>query len=1025
MKFNFTIQSYQTDAVESIVQVFKGEQYDNRNSYLFDMGEKHRRYVNPKQILAYSNHQITLTDEQILDNIREIQADSDIVLSTSLNKSLGRCSLDIEMETGTGKTYVYIKTMFELNKRYGWSKFIVVVPSIAIREGVRKSFEITQSHFMDCYGKKARYFIYNSSNLQKLDDFSRNPGINVMIINSQAFAASLNEEGKTKDSRIIYTERDDFQSRRPIDVIAANNPIIILDEPQKLSGKATQTALKKNFNALFSMNFSATHADPHDLIYTLDALDAYNQKLVKKIEVKGIETKNLAGISCYIYLDQILVGGNQPPRAKIEMDISHSNGIKREIRVLDGGDSLYEESNGLEEYRGVFVTDINDCLKIVEFSNGLRLSPGEVYGDISEDNLRKIQIRETIISHIEKEEQLFRRGIKCLSLFFIDKVDNYRRYDEFGNQILGPYGQVFEEEYNSILKEMMPSFDTKYRQYLESFNVESVHAGYFSIDKKTKHVIDSPIKGKSDSSDDVDAYDLILKDKERLLSFEEPTRFIFSHSALREGWDNPNVFQICALKHSNSTTGRRQEVGRGLRLCVDSSGSRMDLDVCKEQIHQINTLTVIAGEGYDSFVRNLQKEVTDELRERPSKINPGLIKKARSSDGSDSPIPTDVANRIYHQLYQMGLIDDDNKPTAKCRKLFGSDEEVQIFEPTSDLAPYNGSVTRLVRSVVTNESLDEWITDGKGPRIKENKLNANYEKREFKALWNEINHKYDYRVEFDSRELIDKSVKALETLTVSVLSHVIRTGSQKEEITEDQMKNGSSFEHTNQTTRVIERPRSSVKYDLVGDVATGASITRRTAATILKEMNSEKFEFFRDNPEEFIKKVSRTIKAQKAAMVIDHIVYNRTNEVFDNDIFTKNQVDCDPRDVFKAKRHITDYVITDGLAEDSVEKRFAEALDTASEVVVYAKLPKGFKIPTPVGDYTPDWAIAFNENSEIKHIYFIAETKGTSDTLQLRPVEQKKIECAKKIYNVPDSKVRYECVTDYATLLNVMRGKES
>lgn len=842
MRFNFKIQPYQTDAVESIVDVFKGECFDDSNTYVFDMGAYYNRLLKTKDVEAYSNHPLSLEDDQLLDNIKRIQISSDISISKDLDNTLGKCSLDIEMETGTGKTYVYIKTMFELNKRYGWSKFIVVVPSIAIREGVRKTFEITQNHFMEHYQKKARFFVYDSSNLQMLDDFSRRSGINVMIINSQAFASSLKEGGTSKESRIIYSVRDEFQSRRPIDVIAANNPIVILDEPQKLSGKATQDALKKNFNALFSMNFSATHKVNHNLIYSLDALDAYNQKLVKKIEVKGIETKNLAGTSCYIYLDDIVLDPKLPPRIRIEMEISYSNGVRRDTRILSQGDNLYIESRNLETYRDVFVTHINPNQNYVEFSNGLKLSPGEVNGDTSEENLRRIQIRETILSHFEKENQLFKKGIKCLSLFFIDQVDNYRQYDESGNPILGPFGKMFEQEYSRILNERGQFFDPEYIKYVQSIPIESTHRGYFSIDKKTKRNIDSPIKGKSEYSDDVDAYDLILKDKERLLSFEEPTRFIFSHSALSEGWDNPNVFQICALKHSDSSIRKRQEVGRGLRLCVNSNGERMDLEECGDLIHDINKLTVIASEGYDSFVKDLQKEISEDLRERPTKIDKDLLSGMRVTiEGEGKVISGEVANKIYHQLIRLGYVDDSDMPTDDCRKAIESG--IAFFDSTSELAAYNDAAMELVRIVVEGGTLEGMIDDGKKTRIRENRLNENFNRKEFQALWHEINHKYTYRVEYDSQELIRKSIKSIDdSLFVSRLSYIITRGDQDEQLNENDLKKGKAFEKKKQETKELESSGSSVKYDLIGEIATGSTITRNTAVEILKGIEQKKFD---------------------------------------------------------------------------------------------------------------------------------------------------------------------------------------
>lgn len=620
MKFNFKIQQYQTDAVDAVVKVFNGQGFHDKISYIRDKGKVKKEYGIDGEVISqgnqmsfqtvgtqleyddidelsdtgYKNELVELSDEQLLNNIQTLQRQNNIKLSNSLVKDMGRCSLDIEMETGTGKTYVYIKTMFELNKKYGWSKFIVVVPSIAIREGVKKSFEITADHFMEHYGKKARFFIYNSSNLNQLDNFSSSFGINVMIINTQAFASSLKEDGRSKEARIIYSKRDEFGSRRPIDVIKANRPIIILDEPQKMGGEVTQKALK-NFNPLFSLNYSATHAKQHNLIYVLDALDAFNKKLVKKIEVKGFEVKNFRGTDSYLYLEQIVLSSKKPPMAKIELEIGYNKSINRESRILGVGEDLYYVSQEMEQYKGYTISEIDPLRGTVTFTNGEVISTGDIVGDISEKDMRRIQIRETILSHFEKEEKLFDKGIKCLSLFFIDEVAKYRQYDENGDEVLGEYGKMFEQEYINVLNEYVTLLDTPYQRYLKSTcsDVEEVHKGYFSIDKKG-HAIDSKVKRGSEFSDDISAYDLILKNKERLLSFDEPTRFIFSHSALREGWDNPNVFQICTLKHSDSNTAKRQEVGRGLRLCVNQNGNRMDVESCGETVHDINVLTVVA-----------------------------------------------------------------------------------------------------------------------------------------------------------------------------------------------------------------------------------------------------------------------------------------------------------------------------------------------------------------------------------------------------------------------------------------------
>ena len=610
MKFKFTIQGYQTDAVNSVVRVFSGQPFQDRVSYRQDAGSQddHRNLFNWQQsdeelFMGFANAPVSLNGMQLLYNIREVQKGSNIKESSSLAKHMGACSLDVEMETGTGKTYVYIKTMFELNKQYGWSKFIVVVPSIAIREGVQKSFQMMQDHFMELYGKKARFFVYNSKNLTDIDQFSSSADLSVMIINVQAFNA------RGKDARRIRMELDEFGSRRPIDVIQANRPIVILDEPQKMGGKKTQESLKE-FHPLFTLNYSATHKEHHDLVYVLDALDAYRMKLVKKIEVKGFDIKNLRGTDGYLFLENIVISPKKPPMARLEFEIRYEKSINRETRIVGVDDDLYALSKGMEQYQGYHINEIDPIRGAVTFTNGVEIHTGEVLGDVSEKDIRRVQIRETIRSHFEKEKELYNRGIKTLSLFFIDKVENYRKYDADGNEVNSEYGRIFEEEYTAILNEYLTLFDTPYEKYLRSIDVHATHAGYFSIDKKG-HKIDSHMKRGSDISDDESAYELILKDKEKLLSFDNPVRFIFSHSALREGWDNPNVFQICTLKHGgDSTTNKRQEVGRGLRLCVNQSGDRMDEHVLGSEVQEVNKLTVIASDGYKDFVSSLQKEIS-------------------------------------------------------------------------------------------------------------------------------------------------------------------------------------------------------------------------------------------------------------------------------------------------------------------------------------------------------------------------------------------------------------------------------
>jgi len=1035
LKFNFKIHQYQTDAVDAVVKVFNGQRFQDKISYIRDIGKTKAgvsfeetsfsdQDVDIDNLFAdtgYKNELVELSDEQLLKNIHALQDRNNIKRSSSLVKDLGRCSLDIEMETGTGKTYVYIKTMFELNKSYGWSKFIVVVPSIAIREGVKKSFEMTQEHFMEHYGKKARFFIYNSSNLTQLDNFSSSSGINVMIINTQAFASSLKEDGRSKKALIINSKRDEFGSRRPIDVIKANRPIIILDEPQKMGGAVTQTALQ-NLNPLFTLNYSATHAKQNNLVYVLDALDAYNKKLVKKIEVKGFEVKNFRGTDSYLYLEEIILSSKKPPMARIELEIGYKKSINRETRILGVGDDLYYISQEMGQYRGYTISEIDPINGTVTFTNGEVIKSGDVVGDISEKDMRRIQIRETILSHFEKEEELYNKGIKCLSLFFIDEVAKYRQYDENGDELLGEYGVMFEQEYLNILNDYTKIFDTPYQKYLKSTcsDIGAVHKGYFSIDKKTGRSIDSSTKRGSEFSDDISAYELILKNKERLLSFNEPTRFIFSHSALREGWDNPNVFQICTLKHSNSQTTKRQEVGRGLRLCVNQAGNRMDVETCGDTIHDINMLTVIASESYKGFVSDLQADIKTALYDRPTVATKEYFQgKYVKVNDIPTPIDEDTAGAIEFYLIQNGYVDFKRKVTDKYRTDVAMGTVAKLPE---ELEPMAEGIHTLVQAIYDDKVLDDMFINGHETKVKDNPLNDNWAKKEFQELWKQINHKYAYTVEFDSEELIKKSIEHInEKLFVSELQYTATVGRQKAEMDEYEVERGASFGEEKTRTKSLKHAQTSqIKYDLIGKVADGTVLTRKTVAAILKGLRQDTLYMFKNNPEEFISKVTKLINEQKATMMVEHITYNRIEGEYDSSIFTVEKSSQSFDKAFKAEKAIQDYVFTDGTAEESIERKFAQDLDAASEVCVYAKLPRGFHIPTPVGNYSPDWAIAFHEGT-VKHIFFVAETKGTMDSLNIRPIEQNKIDFAKKLFNdVSTSKVKYSAVDSYQRLLAIM-----
>ena len=1014
MKFKFKIQQYQTDAVEATVNVFAGQPSKTSAQYRRDLGKTNGRIVYDEEYVGYKNADVELQGPQLLANIQQQQAIYNIPKSTKLSQpdGLGACSLDIEMETGTGKTYVYIKTMFEMNKRYGWSKFIVVVPSIAIREGVAKSFAMLAEHFQELYGKQAIPFVYNSSNLNAIDDFSSSADIRVMIINTQAFNSSFNEaknvEGRKGDAaaRIIYTRRDDFQSRRPIDVIAANRPIIIMDEPQKMEGVATQKALK-SFKPLFVLNYSATHKTSHNCVYALDALDAYRQRLVKKIQVKGITLQNLLGNQSYIYFDSIVLSKNKAPEVKLEIEVKGASSTRRQICKFSQGDSLFDASH-LQAYKDFVITDINPLTNMVYFMNGDSLHKGEVMGDVSEKQLQRIQVRETIKSHFEKEETLFKQGIKTLSLFFIDEVANYKGYDEQGEVVKGDLWKIFEEEYNYYLNEHLSLFEDDYQRYLKRFSASEVHNGYFSIDKKG-HAINSAVSRGEDTSNDISAYDLILKNKERLLSFEEPTRFIFSHSALREGWDNPNVFQICTLRHANSNTAKRQEVGRGLRICVDQQGVRMDKELLGDAVHDINRLTVIANESYSTFADALQKETRDALRERPSVANVAYFEGRKFKIGEEEHVISQMeATAIINYLYENDYVDDK----GNIQQSYHEDLRNGTLAPLSKkLEPMGEKIQKLVQSIFDPSVFNDMIEDAnEKAEVVNDHLNENAARDEFKRLWEQINHRYVYTVHYDSEELIKKAIASIDkNLTVTKMKYIVTTGEQGEDEVDFTGK------HNTSTKELREVSTSDVAYDLVGDIARGATLTRRTVVRILKGINQAKLYLFKNNPEEFIRNIIRLIKDEKATMIVEHISYNRTEQQYDTSIFTNEKSRQSVDNAYEAKKHILDYVFTDSKGE----RKFAEDLDSANEVCVYARLPRTFKIPTPVGHYAPDWAIAFNDNMGVKHIFFVAETKGSLLSMDLKGAELAKIECAKKLFNdISTSKVRYHEVTDYQNMLN-------
>lgn len=1019
MRIQYKHQKFQADAAKAVVDVFAGQPY-LRPSYMMDRGSGNyqQSMTEDEDFTGWSNQKIVpeLSDRLILEHIQKIQRTNQIKPSSKLEGRSEGFNLTIEMETGVGKTYTYIKTMYELNRAYGWSKFIIVVPSIAIREGVYKSFQMTQEHFAEEYGKKIRFFIYNSSQLTEIDRFASDSSINVMIINAQAFNA------RGKDARRIYKELDDFRSRRPIDIIAKTNPILIIDEPQSVEGKKTKENLKQ-FNPLMTLRYSATHKSDsiYNMIYRLDAMEAYNKRLVKKIAVKGITETGSTATDSYLYLEGLNLSKGDPT-ATLQFEVKMASGTpKKKSRIVKIGDNLYDYSGGLEEYKeGFVVKQIDGRDNSVEFLNGIKIYAGNVIGAVDEDQLRRIQIRETILSHIQRERQLFYKGIKVLSLFFIDEVAKYKQYDAAGQPTNGSYADMFEEEYRDVVEHLQIGMgEDEYVNYLSEIPEEKTHAGYFSIDKKGK-LIDSKANEKRENtkekmSNDVDAYDLIMKNKELLLDRnpkKSPVRFIFSHSALREGWDNPNVFQICTLKQSSSDVRKRQEVGRGLRLCVNQDGERMDTNALGNDVHNVNVLTVIASESYDSFAKGLQTEMADAVADRPKAVTRELFVDhvVKDDAGNEVLITNEVASAIHFDLIVNGYINKLGELTDKYYE-DKANGEIKIAEEAKDIA---AGVVEIIDSIYDSKAMqpENARSNNVELQVDEDKLAM----PEFKALWSKINAKSVYVVDFDTDELIRKSIASLDDkLRVSKIYFRVESGAMDTIKSKEELVSGASFAKAESASYdVTITANSNVKYDLIGKLVDETGLTRKAVIAILQGIKPHVFDQFKDNPEEFIVKAAALINDEKATAIIEHITYDVLDEHYGMDVFTdptiKGKLGVN---AMKAKKHLYDHIVYDS----SNERNFATDLDTDTEVAVYVKLPDGFYISTPVGHYNPDWAIAFYEG-KVKHIYFVAETKGSMRSMQLRLIEESKIHCAREHFKaISNGNVVYDVVDSYKSLL--------
>ena len=1016
MKLQFKSQRFQTDAAKAVTDAFVGQPHSKLLDYTLDLGSTDLSMpARDYGVTGFRNAPLRIGPAQILENIRKTQIASQ--LKPSEHVSSKDLRLTIEMETGTGKTYTYIKTMFELNKLYGWSKFIVIVPSIAIREGVCKSFEIMSEHFAAEYGKRIQSFVYDSKQLTKIDQFASDSNLHVMIINTQAF----NSRGN--DAKRIYMKLDAFRSRRPIDVIAQTNPILIIDEPQSVLGANKDNVTRQKmqeFNALFTLLYSATHRadDIVNMVYRLDAMDAYNKKLVKKISVKGISQKGTTATNGYIYLESIeLSEGN--PRARIGFDKRVATKTKQVTQLVSDGFDIYQQSGGLEEYaNGYRVESIDGYDRSIRLLNGIVLHEGDVLGDVNEMVIRRAQIRETIKSHIEKERQLFKRGIKCLSLFFIDHVDNYRIYEAGGNVTNGEFATMFEEEYRNVVEEMMQLHlfedETPYVNYLKRYEAEEIHDGYFSRDKKNS-VVESKAK---EGDNETRGYQLIMKEKEKLLSFDVPVRFIFSHSALKEGWDNPNVFQICTLKDSDNVTKKHQEVGRGMRLCVNRNGERQDESVLHGDVFNVNELTIIASESYNSFATKLQTEIAEAVGDRPVKVQPSLFDGIvlTAADGTEKHVDNFEAGFIFAALAGKGYVDRQGQLTAK----YHEDKQQGTLDFGDDYNDFKKDIAKKLDTVFDSSA----VKPEDARHVSEAKFDKQkFAQRDFQELWKRINHQTYYTVDFKTEELIDKAVNRLDNeLQVTHISIRVEEGTMEHITSRDALVAGKAMqlkEDGSSYQSIHEAVSSNVKYDLIGKLVDDTQLTRHAIVTILSKVRPTTFNQFKANPEEFIIKAGNIINECKAVAVIEHIKYHKLDKQFESDIFSNSSLKGKLGvNAMESQKSLYDLVVVDS---KGTEMNFAKDLEHQSEVAVYTKLPGGFYINTPVGHYNPDWAIVFKEGADIKHIYFVAETKGSLSETQLRDTEKSKIECARRHFaTIGDSSVSYGVVTSYSDLQNII-----
>lgn len=987
IKFNPNL-GYQKDAVNSVLGIFDGQKIRQNNFSVptsFDL-------FKTQSDLGIGN-KLDLLDDELLDNVRTMQLKQGLKQSETLNSM----DFTVEMETGTGKTYVYLRSIFEMNKRFGFTKFIIVVPSIAVKEGVYKSLQITEQHFKGLYENvQYDYFIYDSAKLGEVRNFATSDYIQIMVINIDAFRKSFTDPSKETRANIIHRTNDRLNGTKPIEFIQDTHPILIIDEPQSVDSTPKSKKAIASLNPLCTLRYSATHKDKYNLMYKLDSIDAYEQKLVKQIEVA---TVNVQDGHNKAYIKLLGVNNKKSPiTARIEYDAMKGGKVKREKKWVRSGVDLYELSKGRSLYEGYIINDIyceqgNEYIDFTSKPDVIRLN--QSVGDVNRDEYKRLQIRKTIEEHLEKELHLNKQGIKVLSLFFIDKVSNYRFYDEDGNPQKGKYAQIFEEEYKILIQK------PKYHTLFEEVDIESlpgqVHNGYFAVDKKKDargENLYKESKGAGTTIADGSAYELIMKDKEKLLGFDSKLKFIFSHSALKEGWDNPNVFQICTLNETVSVMKKRQEIGRGMRIAVNQEGERV-------YGFDVNTLTVMANESYDDFVRRLQQEIEDE-----EGIRFGVVEKHTfanivvENEHHDSQyLGAKVSEKIWEHLLEQDYIDQNGKIKDSLRK----DLKANCVNLPEELKEQAGRITASLKKVAGSLNIKD---AGKKEPVYLNK--AVYLGEEFKQLWNRIKYKTTFRVDFAVNELVEKCADYIKNnLVVGKTKFIYEKDKVKI------LKGGIEGGEVQESIHVYDAKDFQLP-DIISFLQNETNLTRKTLVEILTRC--ERLHDFKNNPQKFIDEVSSIIKNQMRHVIVDGIKYEKigkehyyAQELFENEelqgYLNKNML--------KSQKSVYDYVVYDS----DVEAGFAKSLEQSEDIKVYAKLPGWFKIDTPLGSYNPDWAVLVDRDNTEK-LYFIVETKGSMFFDMLRPAEQAKIDCGYKHFKALNDNVEFAVADRFETFMD-------